>query len=152
MRDSLLDYFVEPMVQRMGLDPAQASYTAARLYGAFLIGSSSALFDQENGLWFDVSMQILISVALTKILMLAGRIGPSLLDTPLGYAHFAFRMLFLIFFVWGACNVIAGLSVGLIEPSYDLLWQSVSITGIGLACASMYLGACRTGRPSGGIA
>lgn len=148
MRDSLLDGFIEPMVHRLGIDPVDSSYNAARMFGALIIASNAARFDRENGLWFEVTISFLITILLAKMLIFAGRIGPSILDTPLGYVHFGLRLLYLILFLSGICNITTGLAMGMIEPSLDLMWQSIGITGLGFACASMYLGACRSGRPS----
>ena len=157
MRDALLDSFFEPMVRNAGLDPSSSAYNAARFYGAAAIASSAARFDIADGLWFDFAMSAFISIVLTRMLMLAARIGPSLLDTPMGFAHFGFRILFLILFASGVSSVLLGLVSGLVQPTVGLIWQSVGIAGLGCACASLYLGACRSGpsnpgRPRGGYA
>ena len=147
MRDSLLDGFVEPLVGRMGLNPSKAACDMACVYGALTISSQAARFDIVNGLWFDIAIGMFISIILAKILMASARAGPSVLDTPLGYAHFGFRILYLVLFAYGSSSVLLGLAAGSIQPSLDLAWQAVGIMGLGCASASMYLGACRNGPP-----
>lgn len=157
MRDSLLDSLIEPLVTRFNIDPEQAANNTACFYGAATIASMAARFDRINGMWFDVVIGTFITILLAKFLMAWAKAGPSVLDTPLGYVHFGIRMLFLILFTAGLSSIIFGLASDLIEPSINLMWQAVGIAGLGSACASMYLGACRSdpnkpGRSRGGLA
>lgn len=141
MRDAVLDRFVQPAVNRLGLPIERTARELACAYGALMLTSSAWTFDLATSSWLGAALQAVFVTLLVRGLIAGAGAGSFMLNSPFAPIHMLMRVVFLGIGVMSitqfALSCLFGLADGstvMVELAQDLSMLCVS--------ASLYVSVC----------
>lgn len=141
MRDAVLDRFVQPAVNRLGLPIERTARELACAYGALMLTSSAWTFDPATSSWLGAALQAVFVTLLVRGLIAGAGAGSFMLSSPFAPIHMLMRVIFLGIGVMSlaqfALACLFGMGDGstvMVELAQDLSMLCVS--------ASLYVSVC----------
>lgn len=141
MRDAVLDRFVQPVVNRLGLPIERTARELACAYGALMLTSSAWSFDMATSSWLGATLQVIFVTLLVRGLIAGAGAGSFMLSSPFAPIHMLMRVIFLGLGMMSIAQFglsclfgMADASTVMVELAQDLSMLCVS--------ASLYVSVC----------
>lgn len=139
MRDPILDRYVQPLVERTGLQARSTAIELSNVYGALVLIGAAHSFSRDWDLASAV-IGVAFGMAATRLLRTGARYGSSILASRFGTVHFLLRILTLGFGLYTLTQTLIGLFLGIVPAQGDVTACASMLT----MSACLYLGICDT--------